>query len=403
MDRCHPIRRLGVVASALAILGSCASASPGGSGGAGSTLPAKVTLTERWRLPDIAATRSLFLRDGTVIAAGNPDSGTAGAERLAAIDASAGKLRWSRALRASTDPEAVPFTSQYLRIVAAQDGVFLSEFGTAAALDPIVGYSIGTGERLFPSDPKLEASRTAEELAGATRTGLVTTVGVVRNPATGVVSRLKGVTGTVLAIAGNAALAWSEGEHLLVAYDVRTDQPTWKLSLPTKPTIVVLDGARIIAATDTSWQIVSVADGTATPLGFAGPVDPLNNFDTCSSADYQSVPVGRFSSPIACDDQFIVADSGGRLAVVDLATNKKASIAVCDTRVDPFAVAGDLVACATTTAGGQLSIRLLDGHSGFQLARVDAAAATPIGMAMTPDLLVLSLADGTIVGYDIGR
>jgi outer membrane protein assembly factor BamB len=349
-------------------------------------------------------TRSLFVRRDTVIVAGELERGAAASEAITAIDGATGTVRWSHPLRTTAgDPQAVAFAGETLRIVAAEEGVYISTYGGGGISNPIVGFAIGTGVRLFPRDDQLAAAATAEEIIGAVRTGLVTSVGVVRDPATGVVSRLKGVAGTVLAIAGTVAFAWDSGTSSLNGYDLTTDQLRWTVPLPGRPTVVVVDDSTVLLASLDGWQRLAIATGAVSELEFGGVVDPLSSFSTCSASDFQSVPVGRYATPIACDGEFVAALQDDRIGVLELETGHIASVAVCDPSNDPFALGGGLFACATENAAGQLSIRLVDARSGFQLLALDEDRAAPVGLVMTDAQLVVSLTDGTVVAYRLNR
>ncbi len=362
-----------------------------------------VELVLRWESPAQPITRSLFVRAGTVVLAGEREAGRSGSDALAAFSLDAGELLWEHSLRSGDDAEAVPMQAPNLRIVAAEHGVFLSALSaTAAPVDPIVGYTLATGERLFPADAEVAEQRTAEELVGANDDGLVTSIGVVRSPVTGVVTRLKGVEGSVLGTAGYIALAWSRSAGELTGYDLRTDAALWTMALEAQPNIVVLDDRRVIVAAPGTWQLVEVADGTTTPLDASGAVDELNTFSTCATSSYQSVPVGRFGTPVACDGNFVAVGRGGRIEVVDVDGGSSVAIAACDPAASPFALDDGLVVCST--GGAALSLRIIDAATGFVVGRVDdGGRAAPAGIVVAAGTVVLSGSDGLLAAFDLVR
>ncbi len=381
--------------------GSTGSTGPLPSAGPGTT----ATIELEWERGGLPATASLFLRDGMIIAAGETQRGTPASETLIAIDAETGESRWSRSLRSvAGDAEVVAFTTDDLRIVAAENGVFLSPFSAAGRGDPVVGYSLATGSRLFPDDARLDESRTVEELVGATDGGLVSNIGVLRNTATGIVTRLKQTPGDVLGVAGNIAFTWNTAADELAAYDITDDEIRWTVPLAERPSVVVLDDERVVIAGVEGWQLVTAADGTATDLPITGLVDTLNTFIACTPSSYQSVPVGRLGFSVACDGRYIAVPSGTRVDVVDVDTGKKKQIAACDPADTPFAVADGVLVCGETSTRGKLSLRFFDAASGLQILRFDDEQhPAPAGLTMQGDQVVVSLIDGTFLSFTLRR
>jgi outer membrane protein assembly factor BamB len=359
----------------------------------------------RWEATGLPATASLFLRGDLVIAAGETVRGSPGTETLMAITSATGELRWSHSLRsAAGDPDAVEFSADDLRIVAAENGVFLSPFSASGRGDPVVGFSLATGSRLFPSDGRLEESRTIEELVGATDGGLVSNIGVLRNTTTGIVTRLKQTPGDVLGVAGNIAFTWDTTVGELAAYDITDDEVRWAMALPERPSVVVLDDDRVVIASSEGWQLVTAADGEASELPVSGLVDTLNTFIACTPSSYQSVPIGRLGFAVACDGRFIAVPSGTRVDVIDVDTGNKKQIAACDPADTPFAVASGVLVCGETSTRGKLSLRFFDAASGLQLLRFDDDdRPAPAGLAMQGDQVVVSLIDGTFVSFELLR
>ncbi len=391
---------LGILVALGMVLAGCGGAAPASPVG-GSANGRTVTLSLRWESPGQPITRSVLIRSGTVVVAGERSLAKTDSEGIAAFDLAGGTLRWEHPLRAGNDPQAVLMRAPNLRVVAARDGVYLSAFSsTAPATDPIVGYSLTTGERLFPSEGKLDASRTDEELVGANRDGLVSSIGVVRSPVTGIVTRLKQVPGTVLGVAGQVALAWTSG--LLTGYDLSTDVARWTTQLDARPNVVVLDEQRVVVAADSGWQVLDVTDGSARDLPVKGVVDSLNTFSACTTASFQSFPVGRFGNQVACDGEYVAVGRGGRLEVTGVATGKTVSIAACDPESAPFAVGDGLVVCSAS-AQGTISLRVLDAATGFLLGRYDDPHRAPAGIAVDHGSVVLSGGDGRLAVFAVTR
>lgn len=371
------------------------------SAGTGTT----ATLVTQWEQAGLPATASLFLRNGLLIAAGERERGVPASEAIMAIDAATGELEWSHSLRSTDgDPEAVAFGTDSLRIVAAQDGVFLSPFSASGRGDPIVGFALATGNRLFPDDDELLESRTTEELVGATGGGLVSSLGIVRNPVTGLVTRYKQVPGDVLGVAGTMAFAWQAGSDELTAYDITDDEVRWTLPVSDRPSVIVLDDERVVVAREEGWQLVTAVEGTATDLPVEGVVDTLNSFIACTPSRYQSVPVGRLGFAVACDGRFVAVPNGTRVDVVDTETGNKKQVAACDPADTPFAVSGGLLVCGETSTRGKLSLRVFDAASGLQLLRFDDdTRPAPAGLAMDGEQVVVSLIDGSFVSFRLTR
>lgn len=390
---------------AAVVLAACSSSDPSPTTDSAAVgFGGSLTLSPMWELGNVPITRSVFKRRDVVVLAGELERDAPASEAITAIDAATGELRWTHRLRsAEGDPQAVAFAGDTLRIVAADEGIYVSSYGGGAIENPIVGFAVGTGLRLFPSDDKLESSRTSEEVIGAVRSALVTSVGILRDPATGLVRRLKFVDGVVLAIAGGLAFAWDGTAGELTGYDLTTDQPRWTIPMPDRPTVVVQADDSVMLARPSDWVRLDLDDGTLTDLDFAGVVDPLNSFDTCATASFQSVPVGRYSSLISCDSRHVAASLGDRVEVLDLETGTTAQIAVCDPEADPFAVSDGIYACATRTSSGGLGIRLIDASTGFLLLEFDDRRAAPVGLVLSGDQLIVSLEDGTVVSYRITR
>ncbi|MEZ5215816.1 MAG: PQQ-binding-like beta-propeller repeat protein [Ilumatobacteraceae bacterium] len=362
-----------------------------------------VRVSEVWRVENLPRTASVFLRSGRVVAAGEVEDGAD--DVLVVLDEATGALEWQHSLRSPTDdPDAVPLVSERIQIVSATDGVYLSTFSLSNQADPILGYALNTGKRLFPPVHDEDEWRVQESFVGATTGGLVTDVGIIRDPVSGLPTRVKTVPGSVVAVAGTVGFSWRITDPVLTGYDITTDEELWNIQIDERPDVIVLDPGHVVVADQTSWRLVDVATGDATPLPGAGGPNTFGTVSACAGNEFQVVPVSRSTPPVSCDGRFVGFIERGRLEILDTQTAQVADIAVCNPTTLPFTVQDGLVLCASGSESSSLALRILDAATGFQIARFeDPNLLGATGMAFLGSRLVLTFADGTFVGYDVTR